>query len=262
MSAIARWDAFLAQIAARHRDVIAEAELAARDVIAAITTGGDPTPLSHQMMGVASRLQELESRITDTWHEKVDDLIPIPDRAREYAKGQTLKRMLEDHRDELEPRIFAELARRRFAHVTATLEPVACSCGTHYTAPPSFRITELRCVVCGALLVYEPSELMKSVSAIGTHALAQEAATVEWRAMRAAENQLKDERPPHSLEAIILCERTQIEYWRVYLTARAQLEPELGRDLAMEIRSRMEQWYVAFAEYEQAWVAAGRPRAA
>ena len=262
MSAIARWEGFLAQIAERHRDVLAEADRTARETIASIATGGDPLPLSHMLMGVASRLLDLETRIMDTWHAKVDDLIAIPDRPREYAKGQAVKRALEDRRDELEPRIFAELARQRFAHASATLEPVACSCGTQYAAPISFRVTEVRCVACGAVLVYEPNALMQSVAAIGTHALAQEAATTEWRAMRAAERRLHDERPPHALHAVVDHEHAQIAYWRAYLTARAQLEPELGRDLAMEIRSRMEHWYVSSAEYEEAWVAAGRPRAA
>jgi len=262
VASVARWDAFLGQIEGRHREVITEAELAAREAIASLTAGGDTSPLSHQLMAVSSRLQELESRIIDTWHAKVDDLIPVGDRDREYAKGQTLQRVLSDHRDELEPRIFAELARQRFAHASATQDPVACGCGTQYAAPITFRITELRCVSCSALLVYEPSDVMRSVAAIGAHPLAQEAAIAEWRAMRAAERRLNDQRPPRALQLVVDYEHSQIAYWRAYLTARAQLEPELGRDLALEVRSRMEQWYVSHAEYEQAWVAAGRPRAA
>jgi hypothetical protein len=62
------------------------------------------------------------------------------------------------------------------------------------------------------------------------------------------------------LAAIVADEQAQIAYWRAYLTVRSGFEPELGRDLGMEIRSRMEQWYVSHAEYEEEWVRAGRPR--
>src|ERR1043166_4491843 len=41
MSAIARWDAFLATIQARHRDVLAAAEVAARNFIGTVAAGGD-----------------------------------------------------------------------------------------------------------------------------------------------------------------------------------------------------------------------------
>jgi len=101
---------------------------------------------------------------------------------------------------------------------------------------------------------------MRSVAAIGTHAIAQEAAVVQWRAMKAAERRVKDMRPPHSLDVVVAYERSQITYWRAYLGVRAQLEPTLSRDPALEIRSRMEQWYVYSAEFEEEWVAAGRPR--
>lgn len=55
-------------------------------------------------------------------------------------------------------------------------------------------------------------------------------------------------------------ERAQIAYWRAYLAVRARFEPEIGRDPGKEIRARMEAWYISHAEYEEAWVAAGRPR--
>jgi hypothetical protein len=220
MSALARWEGFLAQIAARHGQVLAEAEAAARDFIASVAAGGDYLPLSHRLQAVRHRLQELETSITDTWHAKVEDAIfadglGVAERDREYARGQALRHALDDHREELEPRVFAELARRR----------------------------------------------VDSIAAIGAHAIAQEAAVVPWRAMRAAERRLHAIRPPCPLEIVVAYERSQIAYWRAYLAVRATFEPVLARDPVLEIRSRMEQWYVMTAEYEPAWVAAGRPRA-
>ena len=62
------------------------------------------------------------------------------------------------------------------------------------------------------------------------------------------------------IESIKNFERAQIMYWFKYLGVRSQFEPILARDPAMEVRSRMEQWYTLFADHEQSWVAAGRPR--
>jgi hypothetical protein len=224
MSALARWDAFLAQIAERHTAVRTEAEVNARIFINQIARGGDYQPLSHQWMAIENRLRELETKIIDTWNEKVDDAITgeghsTAERDRQRAKGQALKDALDDARCELEPRIFAELARARAQHGQ-----------------------------------------FADVAAIGAHALAQELAVVEWRLMRNAERVMHAQRPPYSLESLKTYERAQITYWFKYLQARSQYEPILARDLPMEVRSRMEQWYTLFADHEKSWVAAGRPR--
>jgi hypothetical protein len=265
MSALARWDGFLAQIAERHRGVRAEAEASARAFVATVAAGGDYMPLSNALSAVNSRLQELETMIIDTWHAKVEDAIfadghDVGVRDREFAKGDALKHQLDDEREELEPRIFAELSRQRFAHAVQANRGVACSaCGAALQAPFSFRAIELACG-CGGRTMFEPGELMRSVAAIGTHAVAQEAVVVEWRAMRRAGLQLDAFRPPAPLHAIKAYELSQITYWRAYLAVRSRFEPELARDPALEVRSRMEQWYTHFAEFEESWVAAGRPR--
>ena len=106
MSALARWDAFLARIEQRHGEVIAAAEVAARAFIAEVASGGDVTPLSHQLMAVEARLQALESNIIDTWHARVDDAIleeghGIPARDAAHAKGEALEDRLDDAREEL-----------------------------------------------------------------------------------------------------------------------------------------------------------------
>ena len=226
MSALARWDAFLAQIEGRAASVRQEAEAAARTFIETVAGGGDYQPLSNQLMAVRSRLQELESMITDTWHAKVDDAIsaeghPTSVRDQAFAKGDALRHRLDDLREEMEPRIMAELARQRAAR-----------------------------------------GLLETVVSLAAHAVAQEAAVHEWRAMRSAERALHAMRPPRSLSIVQAYEAAQITYWRKYISVRAQDEPILARDPALEIRSRMEQWYVYTAEFEEAWVAAGRPRAA
>jgi hypothetical protein len=267
MSALARWDGFLAQIEGRHREVLAEGEAAARTAVAALAAGGDDTTLSHQLSAVESRLQDLETKIIDTWHAKVSDTISEEghaDAVRDacYAKGEALKHHLDDAREELRVRVLSELARQRRAHALAQHGPVPCdACRATINAPESFRALELRCSACGTITVWQPPPLMVSVAAIGTHPMAQEGALVEWRAMRAAERALHAVRPPRTLALIQTVEATQIAYWRTYLAIRAWFEPELARDPAMEIRKRMQQWYDAFASQEEAWVRAGSPRA-
>ncbi len=263
MSALARWDAFLAQIEQRHRAVRDEAEAAARAFIANVAAGGDYQPLSHQLSATTNRLRDLETKIIDTWNAQVDDAITneghgTAERDRQRARGQALKDALDDAREEMEPRIFAELARQRWTH---TQPPrVACrGCGAALAAPVAFRAYEMPCS-CGARTLVEPGELLRSVAAIGTHAIAQEATNAEWRAMRDAERAMHAQRPPYSLASLKAYERAQITYWFKYLSVRSQFEPELARDPAMEVRSRMEQWYTMFADHDRTWVAAGRPR--
>lgn len=266
--AIARWDGFLAQIQSRHLEVIHDTEIWAKAFTASVAAGGNTGPLSHHLMGVTSRLHDLEAKIIDTWHARVEQAIfdeghsPL-DRDREYAKGAAIKYALEDRRDELEPRLFAELARQRYQHAVAQVQanPVACpACGARRNDVVSFRAVDVQCS-CGATIHVEPGDLMRSVAAIGAHPFAQEAAVVEWRAMRAAGHALSDMRPPRPLELILEYERRQIAFWRVYFTTRAQLEPELS-DIGREVRARMEHWYTSNAAFEEAWVIAGRPRQA
>lgn len=265
MSALARWDAFLAQIKGRHEQVRAEAGTAGRAFIATVAAGGDYQPLSHQLGAVKHRLHELEAKIMDTWHAQVDDAIldegnSVEARDAACAKGVALGHVLEDARDDLEIALMAELARARYQAAQAALQPVACGgCGAQYQPPHSFRLVSFTCG-CGATVSYDPDELMRSAGAIGTHPVAQEAAAAEVAAMRAADRAARAARSPRPLHLLQAWESTQIAYWRRYLAARAWFEPELARDPALEVRKRMEQWYQLTAEHEEAWRAAGRPR--
>ena len=266
MPALDRWDAFLAQIKSRHEQVRAEAQAEGRQFIAGVAGGGDYLPLSYQLSAVKNRLLDLEQKVMETWHAQVDDAIlnegnPVPVRDAACQKGIDLQHALEDARDEAEIGLMAELARARYQAAMATLQPVQCPrCLMTFQPPHSFRLIEWACQ-CGGVLRYDPSELMRSAGTIGTHPISQEAAVNEWRAMVAADRRAKDARSPCPLSLLQAYEAAQIAYWRRYLATRAWFEPELGRDPDMEVRKRMEQWYVYSAEHEEAWRAAGRPRA-
>ena len=265
MSAVDRWDAFLAQIEGRHRAVREEAVQQARAAVATLSSI-DTAPFSRGWSAVESRLQELERRIVDTWHEKVDDTfgaegIDQTTRMAAFEKGDSLRFALENTREELQHHIFADVARELFTRAMANRKDRFCSeCGAQFELPICFRATDLACARCRTVTMFEPGELLRGVAAVGVHALSQEAALTEWQNMRQAERRAKAVRPPCPLGLLKDYERAQIAYWRKYIAARARLEPELGKDPALEVRSRMEIWYTSSAEYEQEWVRGGRPR--
>ena len=267
MSAVERWDSFLAQIEGRHRAVREEAAKQARAAVATLASP-DTSFISHGWAAIESRLQELEKRIADTWSEKVDDTFAAEGIVKEtrmaaLEKGDALRFTLENAREELQQHIFADAARELFARAMANRRDRYCSeCGAQFELPMCFRAIDLTCPRCGTRTQFEPGELMRGAAAVGVHALSQEAALAEWLAMRKAERRAKAVRPPCPLALLKEYERAQIAYWRVYVAARARLEPELGRDPALEVRSRMEFWYTYSAEHEPEWVRGGRPREA
>jgi hypothetical protein len=264
MGASDRWQAFLTQIEGRHRGVRDEAWASAQAIIAGIT-GGDAAPLSRAWSATESRLQELERMIIDTWHAKVDaayadENVDSQTRTEAFGRGDALKFALENEREKLQQRMFAELARQLFARALAGRRDNFCTaCGAALSLPVCFRALEVRCG-CGQATVFEPGEVMRAVDAVGTHALSQNEAFAEWLAMREADRRARSMRPPCSLELLKAYERAQIAYWRRYFAARALMEPEVARDQSGFVRSRMDPWYRYSAQHEEEWKRAGDPR--
>jgi hypothetical protein len=241
MSALARWDAFLAQIEGRHREVRMEGAAAAIHTVSQLSTGGDHIPLSRALAAVDHRLHDLERKITVTWDSQVDGAISREGhgeavRAAARQRGVALQHALEDEREELPIRVLADLARQRYKHAVAQHRRPPCSaCGSSLDTRGAFRVLDLRCR-CGATTVWQPSELMVSVAGIGAHPMSHEAAAREWRTLRSAERALA---PAGAVE------QAQLAYWRAYLKARAWFEPELARDPETELHRRMAPFYEA-----------------
>jgi hypothetical protein len=267
MSALLRWDGFLAQLQQRAAEIRSEAAVAARQFIDTVANGGDILPLSHQWSAVSARLSEIESRIEATWHAKVSDAldadgVAVPEVARAFDKGRAVGYALQDLHEELEHELFAELAHTRYRTGVAAMVPIACSgCRASLMPPVAYRTIEVGCA-CGAKTVYQPNELLMSAGAVATHHVSQHAAVVPWRAMQQAGRAVSAFRPPAPLHVLQQYEAAQIAYWKMYFQQRSTFEPLLGRDIAAEVRARLEPWYVSSAEFEPAWVQAGRPRAA
>ncbi len=265
MRAAERWQSFLKQIEERHRLVRDEAAAGARE---ALPEGGyDPTPIAIAWAGVNDRLLELERRIIDTWHEKVEDVFESEGYDRpaldvERQKGEELAFVLESAREAAEMHLFAEIAREIHGRALAAQKERLCpSCGAPFEVPVSYRSVNLRCAHCGSVATFEPGTLARNAIAFGSHPMAWVAAEREWNAMRRAERRVRDQRPPASLASLKDHERAQIAYWSAYFRTKSQFEPELF-DVAREVRARMEWWYTSHAEHEEAWRAAGRPREA
>jgi hypothetical protein len=241
-AALARWEAFLSQIAARHAAICAEAEEGSQAALAAC--GNDVTPLAHAWMAVTDRLKELEQRIASTWHEKVEAVFEAEglDRdlqLRELERGNDLAFELENRREASEQRSFARAARELHARALAEQVNRRCGhCGVDLPVPVTYRAVNVSCRHCGTLVTFEPGTLARMAVAAGSHAMAWEAAMPEWLAMRRAERALRLHRSPSPLALLKAQEHAQIAYWWKYFTAKAHFEPEV-RDVAREVRARM-----------------------
>lgn len=260
-----RWAAFLAQIRERHRLVCDEAEQGAREALR--ESGFDPTPISVAWMAVTNRLQDLESRIIDTWNEKVDATFDAEgyEHAEKMAarmRGDELAFELENARQAAEMRVFAYGAREVHDRAVASQRERLCpGCGAPLAIPLTYRAVRVACDHCRALSTFEPGTLARTAVAFGAHALSWESAQKEWEAMRRAERAIRLTRSPAPLALLKDYERAQIAYWFRYFTTKAHFEPAV-RDVALEVRSRMDGWYRMSAENESEWVHAGRPREA
>lgn len=258
-----RWAAFLKQIADRHKLVSDEAEQGARTALA--ECGYDPTPIASAWGAVTHRLQELERRIIDTWNEKVGDTFqaegyPQATWDSERRKGEDLAFELENARQALEMRVLANGAREMFGRALATQKERLCPrCGAPLAIPFTHRAINVTCGHCQSVGTFEPGALLRTVVAFAEHPVSWEAAQQEWLAMRLAERRIRDTRSPAPLALLKDYERAQIAYWFRYIGTRVHFAPEL-RDVAHEVRSRMDAWYRMTAEHEQEWVRAGRPR--
>jgi hypothetical protein len=89
---------------------------------------------------------------------------------------------------------------------------------------------------------------------------ARTAALHEWDEMARADRAFRHERD-RTLATLQRYERAQIAYWRAFATSLSKEDPAV-RDIAHEVRSRMEGFYQRTAEFEECWRNAGRPRAA
>lgn len=262
-NAQSRWNAFLKQIADRHAAVCSEARQAALDALR--SNDYDPSPIAVAWGAVTHRLGELERRISETWHEKVEAAFESEGRDRATLaaarkQGEDLAFELENARERVEKSVYAQGAREMYARAISRQNGHICpNCGAPVEVPFTAKALNFRCTHCDAIVSFEPGSEVRMAVAFGAHALAWEAAYDQWVAMRIADRAAREARSPTPIHLLKAYERAQIAHWFKYLEAKALWEPEL-RDIPHEVRSRMEQWYRMFADYQPEWVKAGRPQ--
>ena len=261
---IARWDAFLANIAKRHGDLLAEAVAGCEALH--LQSGLDPSAMTSAFSGINRRALDLESKIMDAWSDKVDDALDDAGASsavtdRESAKGEALADRLELERERARVKIFADAARRLMerASLEQRTEHLCTQCGALLAIPEgTSRAVNVTCAQCQSVNTYEPGTWARWVEGFCVHPLTEEASWDWWVALRSAEARRREARNT-TLELIQAEEQAMIVWNQAYFRLRAGMFPAYRGDEDAYLRGRMAQFYTGL-EHEGAWKRAGQPR--
>jgi hypothetical protein len=257
----ARWDGFLSKIRARFEEIMRESEEGCAALLQ--HTGGDTVPVSNAWQGMRMRALGLQSKVSDTWSESVQDqyhaisAYQAADAA--WARAEAQRDWMEVELERIETKIFADGLRSLLTDAAREQAALRCSQCAGELALPGFLLgtIDINCRHCGALNTVEPGPRARMGAALG-HYLWQEACWPLWLARRAAEQAVKDARTP-SLAQLQAWELAEIQYVTAWLQERAKSMPNTAKDFDVELVGRTHQLYMSL-EREPAWTAAGSPR--
>ena len=256
----ARWDGFLAKIKERFDELMRESEAGCAALLA--QTNGDTVPVSNAWQGMRMRALGLQSKVSDTWSESVQDKyhdIEAYDRAdAAWARAEALNDAIEIELERIETKIFADALRQLLASAAQEHAALRCSqCGGELPGGVVLAATDVNCTRCGALNTIEPGPRARTAVAL-SHYLWNEACWPLWLRKRQAEHAAKDARNP-TLAQFQAWEAAEIDYWSAWLHERAKLMPNTARDFDKELRGRLYQFYASL-DREKAWRDGGSPR--
>jgi len=173
-----RWEGFLGKIGERQREIFAEAEAGIAELIQAYPD--DVMPLGNALSGLRFRIEELKTKVGDTWDKQVEPKFS-------EIGGELLDRGLdrkEDFLQELsaawdlfEARMQASFYRALEPRAQAAMQkPVPCvGCGGELKVPNRHESHSVKCPFCNAV-----NQVMADTAAAlfegRGHALGQEAA--------------------------------------------------------------------------------------
>jgi hypothetical protein len=258
----ARWDGFLSQVRERFIQIMREAEEGCPQLLEQASY--DPVPMGNAFSAIEMRAKQLSTKIEETWSSQVErafEQAGLPPDAIEIerVKGDALRDWFEVERERMRIKIWANAGRMFWKRAVSELgKPFACSrCGAPLEVPFTFRALNVPCSHCRTVNGFEPGTWMR-MGEMCVHPLCEEASWNAWLAMHQAENAWRASRPTtiHHLKA---WERTQIAYWRAYLTARIHFLPDTAGAFEADLRGRMRAFYDQM-EREGPWIQAGRPR--
>lgn len=240
-----RWSAFVGKVRGRFDQVAEETRQGCMALL--VQCDDDPGAMTNAFTAMERRLMGLESKVQDTFDERVAPEVGGSLFDRLDAIGRQAVATMERDRERLRIDVYAAAARRIWQRARAEqVDQVVCpQCSAAVPVPETFQSIHVRCGHCDGLVTFEPGSRLRAVQGYVVHPLAQEAAWDAWVAKEAAQNRLDGARgePRALVEAL---EAAEIGYWRAYLTARARMMPNLARDLDKDLEGKMRQFYVRY----------------
>jgi hypothetical protein len=258
-----RWEGFLTQVRERFQEVMRESQEGCAQLLE--QAGYDPAPLANAWGAMEMRAKALETKVEETWGSQVERAFeeagaPPQAIAYERAKGQGLREWMEVERERVRIAIYCDAARKLFQRTAADMAAAqkCLRCGVPLEVPFTFRALNVPCKHCNTMNGYEPGARIRMAEAFCVHPLCEEASWREWLVMKAAEKAQREARPTN-IYVLKEWERTMIQYWRAYFTAKIRLLPETAQGFEADVRGKMRSFYDRM-DREGAWVQAGRPR--
>ena len=245
--AIARWDAFLAKLAQRARDTLAEAEQGCVGLLD--LNDLDPLPMSNAWTAIENQLRELGAKVEQTWAEKVEPALEAAGWSAERTeaergKGGAYLRGVEREQAALELRLFAGAARRILEQAKANLaRDFACrQCGAPLKVSDRFfRSRQVPCPFCSSVNTFVPGAQVAAVEHFCCHHLAREKTQGLWDAWMASETAMRSR--SDDAAARQTAERALREYTEAYLRARIEIVPEFEKDFERDLKGKMAFFY-------------------
>lgn len=256
----ARWHTFIEKIAARHTEVIREAEVGCLQLLDLARL--DTNPMANAWSGVRSQLLALHSKIDETWSEKVEEAFRAAyendgndgDYFDEFEVGRRAMLGLEQAAIRAETQIFASAADRLMEAAKQELSAQfnCTQCGATLDVDRQvFRSQHVKCAFCGVLNTYNPGSRVRTVESFCAHYLAKRATweleekmNLTWEQVRAAR--------AASHARLLELEAAVKAYWSAYYAERARVVPDLGKDRSADLAARLTEFYAAM-KHEKNW---------
>jgi hypothetical protein len=261
---LGRWEAFLAKMASRLDETLAEAAEGLGQIVRAYPT--DPLPLGNAINGVGHRVDELRDKIEKTWDDDVEDKFRELDENGFWDRGLDKKgdaiQELDEKWHALRVRVYGDLYRQAYGIAQQELAtPAVCThCGAELEKPQR-EPRSVACPYCRAVNQLFPGPATSMYFGGGPHVFAEEQALplrfVVERSRIQADRWRRDRSwAQEPVESLRQWHDQELAYWTKYADVHAQV---MGgpRDAEL-IESRMSQFRRWNLENQQQWVAAMR----
>jgi phage FluMu protein Com len=227
---LARWDGFLAKLGERQREILTEAEAGVREILAGYPE--DPAPLGNALSGLRFRVDELRTKVNQTWDAQVNDKLK--------AFGEDVQDSGLDRRDDFlqqlaeawalfEARMQADFYRQLSERARkAQAKAIACAhCGAELRVAGRAEASSVKCSYCGAINQVMASMPVAIYAQGAGHAFGEEAALPlrhqleRWRVAVERERRAAHW-PPEAIESLDRWLEMERACWEKYAAARAQ----------------------------------------